>query len=210
MTPRIPADSARDARGRGRSHPARGRGRVRTHGAVVLRRQGLHRGGSWRPKAFWLRIPFPVLHVDTGHNFREVLEFRDRRVRELGVQLLVASVQDAIDRGMVSEEPNGSRNRIQTPVLLEAVEKYRFTALFGGAAGTRRRRGRRSASTPSATSSASGTRRTSARAVEPLQRPHPPRREHPGLSTVELDRARRLATSPGRHRGSFDLLRART
>ena len=85
-------------------------------------------------KAFWpARIPFPVLHVDTGHNFPEVLEFRDRRVRELGVQLLVASVQDAIDRGIVSEEPNGSRNRIQTPVLLEAVEKYRFTALFGGA-----------------------------------------------------------------------------
>ncbi len=85
-------------------------------------------------KAFWpARIPFPVLHVDTGHNFPEVLEFRDRRVRELGVQLLVASVQDAIDRGMVSEEPNGSRNRIQTPVLIEAVEKYRFTALFGGA-----------------------------------------------------------------------------
>jgi sulfate adenylyltransferase subunit 2 len=85
-------------------------------------------------KAFWpARIPFPVLHVDTGHNFPEVLAFRDRLVRELGVQLLVASVQDAIDRGMVSEEPNGSRNRIQTPVLLEAVEKYRFTALFGGA-----------------------------------------------------------------------------
>jgi sulfate adenylyltransferase subunit 2 len=85
-------------------------------------------------KAFWpARIPFPVLHVDTGYNFPEVLAFRDRRVRELGVQLLVASVQDAIDRGMVSEEPNGSRNRVQTPVLLEAVEKYRFTALFGGA-----------------------------------------------------------------------------
>jgi sulfate adenylyltransferase subunit 2 len=85
-------------------------------------------------KAFWpARIPFPVMHVDTGHNFPEVLDFRDRRVRELEVQLLVASVQDAIDRGMVHEEPNGSRNRIQTPVLLEAVEKYRFTALFGGA-----------------------------------------------------------------------------
>jgi sulfate adenylyltransferase subunit 2 len=85
-------------------------------------------------KAFWpARIPFPVMHVDTGHNFDEVLEFRDRRVHELGVQLIVASVQDAIERGMVREEPNGSRNRIQTPVLLEAVEKYRFTALFGGA-----------------------------------------------------------------------------
>jgi sulfate adenylyltransferase subunit 2 len=78
-------------------------------------------------------IPFPVMHVDTGHNFPEVLRFRDRRVEELGVQLLVASVEDAIQRGLVSPEPNGSRNRIQTPVLLEAVEKHRFTALFGGA-----------------------------------------------------------------------------
>jgi sulfate adenylyltransferase subunit 2 len=78
-------------------------------------------------------IPFPVMHVDTGHNFPEVLEFRDRRVTELGVQLLVVSVEDAIERGLVTPEPNGSRNRIQTPVLLEAVEKHRFTALFGGA-----------------------------------------------------------------------------
>jgi sulfate adenylyltransferase subunit 2 len=85
-------------------------------------------------KAFWpARIPFPVMHIDTGHNFPEVLEFRDRRVGELGVQLLVASVQDAIDRGLVREEPNGSRNRSQTPVLLEAIAKHRFTALFGGA-----------------------------------------------------------------------------
>jgi sulfate adenylyltransferase subunit 2 len=85
-------------------------------------------------KAFWpARIPFPVVHVDTGHNFPEVLEFRDKRVSGLEVQLVVASVQEAIDRGLVSEEPNGSRNRIQTPVLLEAAEKYRFTALFGGA-----------------------------------------------------------------------------
>jgi len=85
-------------------------------------------------KAFWpARIPFPVMHVDTGHNFPEVLEFRDRQVEAYGVQLIVASVQEAIDRGYVYEEPNGSRNRIQAPVLLEAVEKYRFTALFGGA-----------------------------------------------------------------------------
>jgi sulfate adenylyltransferase subunit 2 len=85
-------------------------------------------------KAFWpAPIPFPVLHVDTGQNFPEVLAFRDRRVDQLGVQLLVASVQEAIDRGAVREEPNGSRNRIQTPVLLDAVEKHRFDALFGGA-----------------------------------------------------------------------------
>jgi sulfate adenylyltransferase subunit 2 len=79
------------------------------------------------------RIPFPVMHVDTGLNFPDVLEFRDRRVRELGVHLIVASVPDAIAQGLVKEEPNGSRNRIQTPVLLDAVEKHGFTALFGGA-----------------------------------------------------------------------------
>jgi sulfate adenylyltransferase subunit 2 len=85
-------------------------------------------------KAFFpARIPFPVMHVDTGLNFPEVLAFRDLRADELGVQLLVASVQEAIDNGMVQEEPNGSRNRIQTPVLLDAVEKHRFTAMFGGA-----------------------------------------------------------------------------
>jgi sulfate adenylyltransferase subunit 2 len=78
-------------------------------------------------------IPFPVMHVDTGHNFPEVLEFRDKRVAELGVQLIVASVPEAIERGVVREEPNGSRNRIQTPVLLEAAEKHKFDALFGGA-----------------------------------------------------------------------------
>jgi sulfate adenylyltransferase subunit 2 len=85
-------------------------------------------------KAFWpAPMPFPLMHVDTGHNFPEVLEFRDEQVERSGVQLIVASVQDAIDRGTVREEPNGSRNRIQAPVLLEAVEKHRFTALFGGA-----------------------------------------------------------------------------
>ncbi|MFI7588717.1 sulfate adenylyltransferase subunit CysD [Spongisporangium articulatum] len=85
-------------------------------------------------KAFWpARIPFPVLHVDTGHNFAEVLDYRDRRVVELGIQLLVASVPEAIDSGLVQELPDGTRNRIQTPVLLDALEKYRFTAAFGGA-----------------------------------------------------------------------------
>jgi sulfate adenylyltransferase subunit 2 len=85
-------------------------------------------------KAFWpAPLPFHVVHVDTGHNFPEVLAYRDRRIDQAGIQLVVASVQDAIDRGLVREEGNGSRNRIQTPVLLEAVEKYRFDALFGGA-----------------------------------------------------------------------------
>ena len=85
-------------------------------------------------KAFYpARIQFPVMHVDTGHNFPEVLAFRDRRVGELGVQLVVASVQEAIDNGTVVEPPDGTRNRIQTPVLLSALEKYRFSAIFGGA-----------------------------------------------------------------------------
>src|ERR1700754_1222999 len=79
------------------------------------------------------RIPFPVMDVDTGHNFPEVLRFRDRRVAELGLQLMVASVQEAIESGLVVEPGDGMRNRIQTPVLLDAVEKYRFDALFGGA-----------------------------------------------------------------------------
>ncbi|ROO51194.1 sulfate adenylyltransferase subunit 2 [Micromonospora sp. Llam0] len=79
------------------------------------------------------RIPFPVMHVDTGHNFAEVLDYRDRRVDELGLQLVVASVPEAIESGLVHESPDGMRNRIQTPVLLAAVEKYRFDALFGGA-----------------------------------------------------------------------------
>ncbi|WP_155368844.1 sulfate adenylyltransferase subunit CysD [Catellatospora vulcania] len=79
------------------------------------------------------RIPFPVMHIDTGHNFPEVLEYRDRRVQELGLQLIVASVPEALARGLVTEPAGGSRNRIQTPVLLDAVDKYRFDALFGGA-----------------------------------------------------------------------------
>jgi sulfate adenylyltransferase subunit 2 len=85
-------------------------------------------------KAFWpAPIPFPVMHVDTGHNFEEVLAFRDERVRQLGLNLIVASVPEALVSGLVREPADGTRNRIQTPVLLEAVEKHRFDALFGGA-----------------------------------------------------------------------------
>jgi sulfate adenylyltransferase subunit 2 len=81
------------------------------------------------------RLPFPVMHVDTGHNFPEVMEFRDRRVAELGARLVVASVQEAIDAGKVVEEtgPRASRNRIQTVPLLEAIEAHGFDAVFGGA-----------------------------------------------------------------------------
>jgi sulfate adenylyltransferase subunit 2 len=87
-------------------------------------------------KAFWpARIPFPVMHVDTSHNFDEVIDFRDRRVNELGVQLIVASVQESIDSGRVAEETGrwASRNRLQTTTLLDAIEKHQFDAVFGGA-----------------------------------------------------------------------------
>lgn len=85
-------------------------------------------------KAFYpARIPFAVMHVDTGHNFPEVLSFRDQMVDKFRVQLIVASVQEAIDNGTVCELPDGTRNRLQTAVLLEALEKYRFAAIFGGA-----------------------------------------------------------------------------
>jgi sulfate adenylyltransferase subunit 2 len=80
-------------------------------------------------------IPFPVMHVDTGHNFPEVLEYRDKRVAELGVRLVVASVQDSIDAGRAVEETGRwvSRNRLQTVTLLDALEENRFDAAFGGA-----------------------------------------------------------------------------
>src|ERR1700743_2419451 len=78
-------------------------------------------------------IPFPVMHVDTGHNFPEVLDYRDRRVAELGVRLIVASVQESIDSGRAVEETGRwvSRNRLQTGTLLDAIEDNRFAALVG-------------------------------------------------------------------------------
>jgi len=81
------------------------------------------------------RIPFPLVHVDTGHNFAEVLDFRDRRAAEVGARLIVASVQDSIDQGKVVEETGrwASRNRLQTTTLLDAIADNRFDAVFGGA-----------------------------------------------------------------------------
>jgi sulfate adenylyltransferase subunit 2 len=81
------------------------------------------------------RFPFPLMHVDTGHNFPEVIEFRDRRVAELGERLIVASVQQSIDAGRVAEEtgPRASRNRLQTTTLLDAIAEHGFDAAFGGA-----------------------------------------------------------------------------
>ena len=86
---------------------------------------------AFRPGPF----PFPVMHVDTGHNFPEAIEFRDRRVAELGERLIVASVQESIDKGRVVEEtgPRASRNRLQTVTLLDAIAEHGFDAAFGGA-----------------------------------------------------------------------------
>jgi sulfate adenylyltransferase subunit 2 len=81
------------------------------------------------------RFPFPIMHVDTGHNFAEVIEFRDRIAAQLGERLIVASVQESIDKGRVTEEtgPRASRNRLQTTTLLDAIEEHGFDAAFGGA-----------------------------------------------------------------------------
>jgi sulfate adenylyltransferase subunit 2 len=86
-------------------------------------------------KAFWpAKVPFPIMHVDTGHNFPEVIEYRDRRVAEIGIRLVVASVQESIDTGRVVEEtgPKASRNRLQTVTLLDGIERNQFDAVFGG------------------------------------------------------------------------------
>jgi sulfate adenylyltransferase subunit 2 len=86
---------------------------------------------AFRPAPF----PFPLMHVDTGHNFPEVIEFRDRRVAELGERLIVASVQESIDSGRVAEQkgPRASRNQLQTVTLLDAIAEHSFDAAFGGA-----------------------------------------------------------------------------
>ena len=85
-------------------------------------------------KAFWpAPIPFPVLHVDTGHNFPEVLEFRDRTVERLKIRLEVAKVQDYIDDGRLAERPDGTRNQLQTVPLLDAITEGKHDVVYGGA-----------------------------------------------------------------------------
>jgi sulfate adenylyltransferase subunit 2 len=87
-------------------------------------------------KAFWpARIPFPLMHIDTGHNFPETIEFRDQMVKDLGARLIVGSVQETIDQGRAIEEtgPGASRNVLQTTTLLDAIEANKFDAALGGA-----------------------------------------------------------------------------
>ena len=152
-------------------------------------------------KAFWpAPIPFPVMHVDTGHNFDEVLAFRDERVNQLGLNLIVASVPEALVSGLVREPADGTRNRIQTPVLLEAVEKHRFDALFGGA--------RRDEEKARAKERVFGFPRRvrpvgppqpAPRAVVALQRPDPRRRSRSGCSRCPTGPSSTCGTtSPGR------------
>ena len=87
-------------------------------------------------KAFYpAKIPFPLLHIDTGHNFQETIDYRDALVSKLGAELIVGSVQESIDTGRVKEETGyyASRNKLQTTTLLDTIEKYHFEAAIGGA-----------------------------------------------------------------------------
>jgi hypothetical protein len=144
---------------------------VQQPGAAVLRRQGLggaaaHRREGLPPGKF----PFPLVHIDTGHNFPEVIEFRDRRAAELGERLVVRSVEDSIKRGTVRlrNPQTDSRNAAQAVTLLETIEEFKFDACIGGAAATKKRPAPRNASSPSATNSANGTQGPAPRAVGPV------------------------------------------
>ena len=149
------------------------------------------------------------MHVDTGHNFREVIDFRDQRAAELGVRLIVASVQDSIDAGRVAEETGrwASRNRLQTVTLLDAIEEHRFDALFGGA--------RRDEEKARAKERVFSFRDDFGQWDPKNQRPElwniyntriRPRRAHPCLPAVQLDRAGHLGVH--RARGARDCRRS--
>ena len=155
------------------------------------------------------RFPFPLMHIDTGHNFPEVIEFRDNLVERLGERLVVASVQESIDRGRVVEEtgPRASRNRLQTTTLLDALAEHGFDAAFGGARRDEER-ARAKERILSFRDDFGGwdPKAPAARALEHLQRARAPRRERPRVPAEQLDRARRLAVHPGRgDRGAVDL-----
>ena len=164
-------------------------------------------------KAFWpARIPFPVMHVDTGHNFDEVLDYRDRRVAELGIQLVVASVQASIDAGRVVEE-TGPARQPQPPADRHAPRRHHRARVRRG---VRRRAARRGEGAGEGARvlvprrlRPVGPEEPASRAVEPLQRSPPQGRAHPRLPVVELDRARHLAVRRHRRRrAAVDLLRA--
>jgi sulfate adenylyltransferase subunit 2 len=153
-------------------------------------------------KAFYpARLPFPVMHVDTGHNFPEVIEFRDRTDRRTrSAELIVASVQEAIDAGRVVEEtgPRASRNRLQTESLLTAIEKNQFDAVFGGARRDEEKARAKERVFSFRDDSASGTRRTSAPSCGASTTPAPQGRACPGVPHLELDRDGHLPVHPRR------------
>ena len=146
-------------------------------------------------KAFYpAKIPFPVLQVDTGYDFPEVLETRDNWVNRLGVRLIVASVEEAIANGVVVDDGKTSRNRLQIGTLLNAIEENGFTAAFGG--------GRRDEEKARAKERVYSHRDEFGQWDPKMQRPelwslyngrHPRRRAHADLPAVQLDRARHLA-----------------
>ena len=157
-------------------------------------------------------VPFPIMHVDTGHNFPEVIEFRDRTVAELGLRLEVASVQEQIDAGRIKvAHPLESRNRHQTVALLEAIKNGGFDAVFGG--------GRRDEDKARAKERVLSFRDKFGQWDPKNQRPelwrlyngrHQQGRAHPRLPDLPLDRARRLALPRARAgRPAADLLRPR-
>jgi sulfate adenylyltransferase subunit 2 len=155
------------------------------------------------------RFPFPLMHVDTGHNFPEVIEYRDRRVAELGERLVVASVQESIDTGRVVEQkgPRASRNQLQTTTLLDAMESNQFDAAIGGA---RRDEERSRAKERIFSFRDDFGQWDPAGAVEPLQREDPQGRAGSRVPDLQLDRARRLAVrGPRGPRAAVDLLRPR-
>ena len=155
-------------------------------------------------KAFWpAPIPFQLLHVDTGHNFPEVLQFRDQAVDFYGASIKIAAVQDYIDDGRLRERPDGTRNPLQTLPLLDAITAGRHDAVFGG--------GRRDEERARAKERVFSMRDEFGQWEPRNQRPelwslyngrHLPGRACPGLPALQLDRARRL----GLHRGREDQL----
>ena len=147
-------------------------------------------------KAFGIgRIPFPLLMIDTGHNFPEVTDFRDLRAKELGAKLIVRHVEDSMKRGTVRlAHPDEPRNAHQSVTLLEAIDEFRFDALIGGARRDEERRVPRSASFRTATASASGSPRPSG--------PSCGRCSTPGFSPASISACSRSPTGPNSTCGS--------
>ena len=154
-------------------HYAGGRGAIRQTGAAVFRWQRLHCDGALAQKAFWpAKLPFPLVHVDTGHNFDETIQFRDDLANDVGGDLVVASVQEEIDAGRAKEEtgPNPSRNRLQIPALLNAIEKNQYDACLAVPGVMRKRRGQGAVLFPPKFLRRVGSEKSAPGALEPVQR----------------------------------------